>query len=436
MSTLVYCANMPELWEMSGRDVYLDTARRYVSLRRTDIVGNYARGGTYKSGDFKSYSLSASLLNSFFGVTVSASDCKLGFRISTDGGQRWQYFNGQDWVTLGGARNASGDYLGDIGLHMLIGDNYNEPEWMDESQLHEGLLTLPVGNRDIAVWVKMYPLDQDHKPVFNWIAIDFVENPRDNFLDDSVRSVSMYLQDNYYFDDRVIKEIDRADSYTLPYTTRTDPDGNTVPASTIVEYVRAYNITDDPMKATNVVSDWSSDGVVNFTSEQDGYVEFEFGHRPSVHVETKPIIQHSDEVALIIAVINVEEVGPYEDKVEINWWDHSSRVYKERWAEFRFNLMMQAHRTEQAMRMEEGIRRLIEQRSIFSEGLGRRLKWTLRYEETTTPSRVTNELTVVDVPLRFGRFRSIGAVKESKLATDIDINIVLIERSAQYEASY
>jgi len=86
--------------------------------------------------------------------------------------------------------------------------------------------------------------------------------------------------------------------------------------------------------------------------------------------------------------------------------------------------------------MEEGIRRLIERRSVYSEGLGRRLKWTLRYDEVTTPSRVIDELTVVDVPLRFGRYRSIGAVKESKLATDIDINVIVIERSAQYEASY
>jgi len=318
MASLVFCANRFDGWEMSSRDAYLDTSSRFISLRKTDVYGNYARGGMYYPADFKSYSLRASLIDSFFGLTVSASDCKLGFRISTDGGNHWQYFNGQRWVTIGGARGGGGDYVGGLGIHMLLGDDYDEPEWMNENKFHQGIQSLSPGERNIMMWIKMYPVDLDTKPKFNWIAIDFVESIRDNFLDDSIRSISMHLQNYYYFDDRVVKELDRADTYRLPYTTRTDPEGNTVPASTIVEYVRAYNIDDDPQKTTNVVSDWSSDGNITFTSEQDGYVEFQFGHRPPVHVETKPIVQLSDEVALVIATINEEEWGPYEDKVEIN----------------------------------------------------------------------------------------------------------------------
>lgn len=429
---LVFCANQGNnFWSISNNNAYLDRESDFISLRRTNGSGEYVRAGDYFETDFISQPRKVSYLKGFFGLDVDYENCVLGFRISNDGGETWRIYDSENnvWKQVLGSAEGNMTYYGNIPLGIGLGDDPSMAGWMSEYSFHEGITSLSIGEKNIAVWINMRPENNISKPIFNKLVI-YADILRDNYLNDAVRSISLFFQDNFYFDDRIITEVDRSTSYQLPYMTvvgeDTGPEGKE--SCRTVEYVRAYNVSNDPDKHEDIVKDWNEDGLVEFEEEQDGYVEFNFGNKPSVHIQTDPIVQLTDEVSIILSEIGLEEWGPYEKITEQNLYNMKSRVYLERWAETTLTVILQAHRTEQVMRMEEGLRRMLENYLVFSEGTGKIFNWTLM-GDVTSPFDTTSQLSVSEFPLRFGRYRAIGNIEEGDLVSDVNYNVVTFERS-------
>ncbi len=264
----------------------------------------------------------------------------VAFQISTDGGATFLRWNSSAWVADG-----------------LFSS------WED---IDRGFQSLPLPSpKRIKVRIKIDPeLGGKRGPEIATVSLFY--ELRYEWQKDLLVSLKHHLESKVTFAAVTAKDF----ALTDPTRDRVSIDAPITP----VLPVRAYNLTSDPGRVTNIATGVSGQAIV-FNANQTGRVEAHFRGKPPIYLTADSDFERSESEAVLIEVTSVrenEQLRETQGKVDFRRADRKARVRPQpAWENADLRIQTQSSRKAEAEAMVEALAEVLQYGATFaSEATG------------------------------------------------------------------